>query len=71
LVDNPTHRMNTHAGSCLCGAIAFEIAGSFESFYLCHCEHCRKDSGSAFAANLALVPRAHNIPEELLGGRQL
>nr|WP_211204108.1 GFA family protein [Denitrovibrio acetiphilus] len=26
--------------------------GDFEHFYLCHCEHCRKDTGSAHAANL-------------------
>lgn len=44
--------MSTHIGSCLCGAVAFEIDGSFESFYLCHCDHCRKDSGSSYAANL-------------------
>ncbi|MDF1548033.1 MAG: GFA family protein [Bacteroidales bacterium] len=41
-----------HTGGCLCGEIAFEIDGNFESFYLCHCERCRKDTGSAFAANL-------------------
>lgn len=39
-------------GSCLCGAVAFEIEGEFEDFYLCHCERCRKDTGSAHAANL-------------------
>lgn len=42
----------THAGSCLCGAVRYEIDGEFDSFYLCHCQHCRKDSGSAHAANL-------------------
>lgn len=41
-----------HFGSCLCGKIQFEIKGSFESFFLCHCEHCQKDTGSAHAANL-------------------
>lgn len=44
--------MSTHIGSCLCGAVAYEIDGDFESFYLCHCDHCRKDSGSAHSANL-------------------
>jgi hypothetical protein len=43
---------NRYMGSCLCGAVRFEIAGEFEHFYLCHCEHCRKDTGSAHAANL-------------------
>jgi hypothetical protein len=41
-----------HSGSCLCGAVRFEVDGGFERFYLCHCAHCRKDSGSAHAANL-------------------
>lgn len=40
------------SGSCLCGAVRFEIAGKLESFFLCHCERCRKDTGSAHAANL-------------------
>ncbi len=39
-------------GSCLCGGVRFEITGNFEKFYLCHCEYCRKDTGSAHAANL-------------------
>ena len=43
---------NTHSGACLCGEIRFEIEGEFERFYLCHCEYCRKDTGSAHAANL-------------------
>jgi hypothetical protein len=41
-----------HFGSCLCGEIRFEIEGGFDSFYLCHCQYCRKDTGSAHAANL-------------------
>lgn len=43
---------DTYCGSCLCGDVRFEIAGQFEHFYLCHCEYCRKDTGSAHAANL-------------------
>jgi hypothetical protein len=41
-----------HRGSCLCGAVRFSIVGEFERFFLCHCSHCRKDTGSAHAANL-------------------
>ncbi|NVK56789.1 MAG: GFA family protein [Alteromonadaceae bacterium] len=39
-------------GSCLCGEVRFEITGNFESFYLCYCKYCQKDTGSAHAANL-------------------
>jgi hypothetical protein len=41
-----------HSGSCLCGAVRFDVEGEFQRFYLCHCECCRKDTGSAHAANL-------------------
>lgn len=41
-----------HSGSCLCNKVTFKIEGDFESFYLCHCKYCRKDTGSAHAANL-------------------
>lgn len=40
------------SGSCLCGAVHFEILGKLESLFLCHCRRCRKDTGSAHAANL-------------------
>jgi hypothetical protein len=41
-----------YSGSCLCGNVQFRIQGEFEGFYLCHCAYCRKDTGSAHAANL-------------------
>lgn len=44
--------MTPHAGSCQCGAVRFEVAGEFQQFFLCHCSRCRKDTGSAHAANL-------------------
>ncbi len=44
--------MTDHSGSCLCGTVTFEVKGEFDSFYLCHCQHCQKDTGSAHAANL-------------------
>ena len=43
---------SSYSGSCLCGAVRFKVHGEFERFYLCHCEYCRKDTGSAHAANL-------------------
>jgi hypothetical protein len=44
--------MTGHIGSCLCGTVSFEVRGEFDSFYLCHCQYCQKDTGSAHAANL-------------------
>lgn len=42
----------TTTGSCLCGAVRFDVDGALEAFFLCHCGRCRKDTGSAHAANL-------------------
>ncbi|KAJ5115086.1 hypothetical protein NUU61_000845 [Penicillium alfredii] len=38
-------------GSCLCGAIRYEVSGSPISTILCHCDNCRKATGSSFMAN--------------------
>lgn len=42
-------------GSCLCGKVAFEIAGEPTPIQLCHATRCRKATGSAFAPEM-LVP---------------
>ena len=39
-------------GSCLCGAVTFEVENKFELFQLCHCIQCQKTTGSAHASNL-------------------
>jgi hypothetical protein len=39
-------------GSCLCGAVAFELHPPTSPIELCHCSRCRKAYGSAFAATL-------------------
>ena len=39
-----------HTGSCLCGAVRFEVAGELPAPDLCHCTQCRKHSGHAFAS---------------------
>lgn len=45
-----------HHGSCLCGAIRFEVTGPLASPDACHCTDCRKVSGHYFASTD--VPRA-------------
>jgi len=42
-------RIMTMKGSCLCGAVTYEINGSFQFMGNCHCAMCRKAHGSAFA----------------------
>ncbi|MBU2978921.1 GFA family protein [Alteromonas sp. C1M14] len=41
-----------HSGSCLCGRVKYALVGDFQSFFLCYCTRCQKDTGSAHAANL-------------------
>ncbi len=36
------------SGSCLCGAVSYQITGSFKLIGNCHCSMCRKSHGAAF-----------------------
>lgn len=45
-----------HKGSCLCGAVTFEITGALRPPDACHCTKCRKSSGHVFVSTD--VPRA-------------
>ena len=44
-----------HTGSCLCGAVRFEIEGPLAPIQLCCCGQCRKAQGSAFGANIPVA----------------
>ena len=48
--------MSTITGSCLCGAVQFELEDEFAMFRWCHCNECRKATGSAHASNLFTRP---------------
>jgi hypothetical protein len=39
-----------HRGSCLCGAVSFEVDGELPPPDACHCTQCRKQSGHFFAS---------------------
>ena len=45
-----------HTGSCLCGAVRFEVAGDLPPPDACHCTQCRKFSGHYFVSTD--VPRS-------------
>ena len=47
-------------GSCCCGDIAFTVEDNFTNFFFCHCEQCRKLTGSAHASNLFTSPENIN-----------
>ena len=39
-------------GSCLCGAVAFELEGDLTPIQLCHARRCRKATGASAAPEL-------------------
>jgi hypothetical protein len=45
-----------HKGSCLCGAVSFDVSGPLHPPDACHCTQCRKQSGHFWASTD--VPRA-------------
>jgi hypothetical protein len=38
--------MKKRRGSCLCGAVVFEVTGEIRGVGQCHCSQCRKVSGT-------------------------
>lgn len=66
---------STLKGSCLCGAVKYQVTGEPKRFYHCHCSRCRKATGTGHATNLFLQPatltwlsgeeqiRAFKVPE--------
>lgn len=46
----------TLRGSCLCGAVRYEVTGEPRRFLHCHCSRCRKATGTGHASNLFIQP---------------
>jgi len=45
-------------GSCLCGGVAWEVAGDLVAMSHCHCSMCRKLHGAAFATYVGAAAKA-------------
>ena len=43
-------------GSCLCGAVTYEVTAPFQLMGNCHCSRCRKANGAAFVTWGILKP---------------
>jgi len=58
-------RFSMHKGTCLCGAVKFEVAGALNPPDACHCSQCRKQSGHFWAStdvprkDLTITGREH------------
>lgn len=50
-----------YTGSCLCGAIRYEIRGGIRNIVYCHCSRCRKAQGSAFGTNGIVVASEFHV----------
>ena len=55
--------MATLRGSCLCGGVEFELAEAPETLRYCHCESCKKLSGSIGTVNGRVPSNAIRILE--------
>jgi len=54
-------------GSCLCGAVRFEVDEPFEAVVQCHCTSCKKLAGSGGTTN----GRAKSESIRIVAGRDL
>ena len=43
-------------GSCVCGAVRYELSEPFRAFQYCHCSRCRRVSGAPHASNIFVAP---------------
>ena len=50
-------------GGCMCGAIRYVLKGAPEVVYYCHCNDCKRSTGSAF--HVGLVMRTDHV--EIVG----
>jgi hypothetical protein len=63
-VPSPDHPVR---GSCLCGAVRFEIMAAFRRANFCHCSRCRKHSGGSALAQARVTQEGFR----LLSGAEL
>jgi len=52
-VDKTTH------GSCMCGAVRYQVSGPLRPIIACHCIQCRKSSGHYVAATACPTEALH------------
>ena len=50
-----------HTGSCLCGAVQYELTAELGSIDVCYCQMCRKASGGPLATNAPVRSAAFHL----------
>ncbi|WLH88158.1 GFA family protein [Pseudomonas sp. FP453] len=48
-------------GSCLCGAVTYEVSTALKAVTHCHCRKCQKSHGAAFASYASVLRSAVSI----------
>jgi len=48
---------STLTGSCLCGSVQYEVTGEAQRFYHCHCQRCRKATGTGHGSLILVTPQ--------------
>jgi hypothetical protein len=56
--------LERHTGSCLCGAVAYEVEGPLREVIGCHCTQCRKQTGHYMAATAAKLDKFRIAKDE-------
>lgn len=59
--------MTDFAGGCLCGAVRYVCSGDPEMAGHCHCEDCRRSSGSGHSSHLAVPETSVALSGEVRG----
>ncbi len=58
----------TLTGGCLCGAVRYAYEGELGTAGYCHCEDCRRVSGSAFGVSLSVTASGFRITQGMPKG---
>lgn len=48
----------TLSGKCLCGTVRYEVTGTPLRFFHCHCERCRRATGTGHASNVIMKAKS-------------
>jgi len=58
--------VEVHEGGCLCGAVRYRVVGEPLAAGVCHCNFCKRGTGSAFRAGAYLDHAAITITSGVL-----
>ena len=62
MTDTETSKFSGH---CLCGSVSFEFSGKLEFPHCCHCDDCRRASGSVYGSFVYVPAKALKVTGEM------